>query len=308
MTTLLVGPGPLPPARRPARVGRRRAGPHRPLDAAAGASATSPTCARSPRWLHDLGRRVPGPQPPPRPDPGAPDRRPAPTPRPAGAGAARCSCGSTRSPAAPTRRSPRWAPGPAPLLADPHVDRDACWSLQRAGARAALGATSTADERAALAAWRAEQGAALEGWARFCALAEQHGAELARLAGRAPPSRRPGRRARRGGARRPDRVPRVAAAAPRPTSSTRRGRVGPRLVPGPRHRRRPRRRRRVAVAGPARRRLQHRRAARRLRARRPAVGPPAVDPRAAPRRAATARSPTSCARRSWPAAACASTT
>ncbi len=60
------------------------------------------------------------------------------------------------------------------LLADPRIDRDACWALQ-AQALDRLWAERVPEERHALAVWRAEQGAALEGWARFCALAEQHG-------------------------------------------------------------------------------------------------------------------------------------
>ncbi len=60
------------------------------------------------------------------------------------------------------------------LLALPHVDRDACWSLQRQ-ALERLWRGLGLEDRAALAAWRAEQGPPLEGWSRFCALAEQHG-------------------------------------------------------------------------------------------------------------------------------------
>jgi len=60
------------------------------------------------------------------------------------------------------------------LLADGLVDRDACWSLQRA-ALERIWADRTEAERRQLDGWRTEQGAALEGWARFCALAEQHG-------------------------------------------------------------------------------------------------------------------------------------
>lgn len=60
------------------------------------------------------------------------------------------------------------------LLADALVDRDACWSLQGA-ALERIWTDRTDVERARLDAWRAEQGEALEGWARFCALAERHG-------------------------------------------------------------------------------------------------------------------------------------
>jgi 4-alpha-glucanotransferase len=59
-------------------------------------------------------------------------------------------------------------------LADPHVDRDACWAAQRAALEHLWGRLG-APEHQALAAWRAAQGAPLEGWARFCALAERHG-------------------------------------------------------------------------------------------------------------------------------------
>lgn len=62
------------------------------------------------------------------------------------------------------------------LLDSELVDRDACWALQRT----ALERIWAASERAGLpglAAWRAEQGAALESWALFCALAEGHGAD-----------------------------------------------------------------------------------------------------------------------------------
>jgi len=60
------------------------------------------------------------------------------------------------------------------LLVEPVVDRDACWSLQRAALERIWAGTSAA-ERHHVDVWRAEQGEALEGWARFCALAETHG-------------------------------------------------------------------------------------------------------------------------------------
>jgi 4-alpha-glucanotransferase len=60
------------------------------------------------------------------------------------------------------------------LLAEPIVDRDRCWPHQRA-ALEHLWAQLPDRERDRLAAWRADQGDALEGWARFCALAEEHG-------------------------------------------------------------------------------------------------------------------------------------
>jgi 4-alpha-glucanotransferase len=61
------------------------------------------------------------------------------------------------------------------LLAEPVVDRDRSWDVKR---RALEHLWSTRSDRARddLARWRAEQGAPLEGWARFCALAEVHGA------------------------------------------------------------------------------------------------------------------------------------
>jgi 4-alpha-glucanotransferase len=63
--------------------------------------------------------------------------------------------------------------------AGPILDRDAVWRSQRA----ALGllwqarSPSTNDD---LSRWRAEQGAPLEGWARYCALAEEHGPRWSR--------------------------------------------------------------------------------------------------------------------------------
>ena len=60
------------------------------------------------------------------------------------------------------------------LLADPVVDRDRCWDHQRR-ALEHLWARCGARERDRLARWRTAQGPALEGWARYCALAEVHG-------------------------------------------------------------------------------------------------------------------------------------
>ncbi len=60
------------------------------------------------------------------------------------------------------------------LLGDPVVDRDASWALQRAALEQIwAGGPGTNDER--LQRFRAEHGDALEGWARFCALADAHG-------------------------------------------------------------------------------------------------------------------------------------
>jgi 4-alpha-glucanotransferase len=60
------------------------------------------------------------------------------------------------------------------LLADPVVDRDRCWAQQRR-ALEHLWERCGDEERGRLARWRAAQGPALEGWARYCALAERHG-------------------------------------------------------------------------------------------------------------------------------------
>ena len=60
------------------------------------------------------------------------------------------------------------------LLADPVVHRDRCWALQRQALELlwSLQSDVTLDH---LAAWRADQGASLEGWARYCTVAEVHG-------------------------------------------------------------------------------------------------------------------------------------
>jgi 4-alpha-glucanotransferase len=60
------------------------------------------------------------------------------------------------------------------LLDDPVVDRDRCWSHQRA-ALEHLWSRCSDRERQRLDGWRRDQGPALEGWARYCALAELHG-------------------------------------------------------------------------------------------------------------------------------------
>src|SRR3546814_5598224 len=54
------------------------------------------------------------------------------------------------------------------------VDRDRSWSLQRE-ALEALWSDQSDRSRAELERWRGEQGDELEGWARYCALAEVHG-------------------------------------------------------------------------------------------------------------------------------------
>ena len=55
------------------------------------------------------------------------------------------------------------------------VDRDASWALQRAALELVWAARSGDEEPRARAGSGTEHGDALEGWARFCALAEQHG-------------------------------------------------------------------------------------------------------------------------------------
>ena len=196
------------------------------------------------------------------------------------------------------------------LLAEPVVDRDRVLGAPARGARAPLGDRAGRDADRGSAAWRAEQGAALEGWARYCALAEvarpgwprwpaelRHpdaaggGAARARRAGRprrlprlaAAPRRRPAGRRRR--ARRACASSRTSPSAPTPTAPTP-GCCQDLLALG----------------------RQHRRAARRVRSPTARLGAAAVRAVAAARRAATARSP-SCSARRWPAAAaCASTT
>jgi 4-alpha-glucanotransferase len=58
------------------------------------------------------------------------------------------------------------------LAAEPLVDRDTAWTLKRAALAAAYG-RSSGDE--AFATWRAQRGDALEGFATWSALAEEHG-------------------------------------------------------------------------------------------------------------------------------------
>lgn len=59
------------------------------------------------------------------------------------------------------------------------IDRDAVWSRQRA-ALELLWANRSDRIDAEVAQWQASQGAALDGWARFCALAEVHGPRWSR--------------------------------------------------------------------------------------------------------------------------------
>jgi 4-alpha-glucanotransferase len=60
------------------------------------------------------------------------------------------------------------------LLGDPVVDRDRAWRGQRSALEHLWAALPDA-ERSRLERWRAAQGGNLEGWARYCALAEVHG-------------------------------------------------------------------------------------------------------------------------------------
>jgi 4-alpha-glucanotransferase len=60
------------------------------------------------------------------------------------------------------------------LLDDPIVDRDRSWDVKRQ-ALEHLWLRMGDAERERLSRWRADQGAPLEGWARYCALAEVHG-------------------------------------------------------------------------------------------------------------------------------------
>ena len=59
-------------------------------------------------------------------------------------------------------------------LASSLVDRDACWTDQRLALHG-IWSELPDDERDRLERWRADQGEALEGWTRYCALAEVHG-------------------------------------------------------------------------------------------------------------------------------------
>ncbi len=77
-------------------------------------------------------------------------------------------------------------PGVADVLADGEhppapaagaIDRDAAWTHKRAVLREAFDRTDAAHDPA-LAAWRVEQGDALEGYAAWAVLAEEHGADF----------------------------------------------------------------------------------------------------------------------------------
>ena len=273
------GPGRCHLPDRPPHLGPHDAGARPPAPGRAGASATSPTCGRSPTWVAAEGGGALGLSPLHAPTPVAPIP-PARTPRRAGAGATRCSSASTRCPGAAgdpvvaaagrgrppaPRRAPR---RPRPVLGAPARRRSSTSGAPRPSAERAAARARGAPSRAP----RSRAGP------RFCALAEVHGpawsawpAELRHpdapavaraVAARWPTASRstPGSSCSRG--------PAGAPAA--------RARGPPR--PGPRHRRRPRRRRRLAAPGPARPRTSDRRAARRLRAGRPAWGLPPFVP------------------------------
>lgn len=60
------------------------------------------------------------------------------------------------------------------LLSAPIVDRDACWDLKR-HALEHIWLRRGDQQRDDLAHWRLTQGQSLDGWARYCALAEVHG-------------------------------------------------------------------------------------------------------------------------------------
>jgi 4-alpha-glucanotransferase len=64
-------------------------------------------------------------------------------------------------------------------LAEPVVDRDATWRDQCAALESVWAALGP-DVRGQVAAWSTAQGSDLERWARFCALAERHGASWRR--------------------------------------------------------------------------------------------------------------------------------
>jgi 4-alpha-glucanotransferase len=64
--------------------------------------------------------------------------------------------------------------GSEPIASGDVVDRDRVWALQRKALQV-LWAERTDRVTDEVVRWRAEQGPALEGWARFCALAEVHG-------------------------------------------------------------------------------------------------------------------------------------
>ena len=298
-------PGPLPPARRPALVGRHRAGAHRPLGPRQLGHRRPGRRARgSPPGCDDLGGGFLAPQPPARPDAAAPDPdQPLLPVEP-----------SLAQPAAPARRRGRPAPRASrgrrarptearSLLADPdhrprpRAGRCSAQALEPLCGR--LDGPTVSDD--ARARGEPSQGAALEGWARFCALAEEHGAALVDAG---PPS---------------------CATPTTPAVERRRRRRSPTGSPSTRwlqllldrqlergqRRARPTRSRtspsawtRTARTPGARRTCSRSTSASAplpttFAAGRPAMGAPPVDALAAPRRAATARSPTSCARR-WP--------
>ena len=163
-------PRSLPPPRRPAGVGRRRPGPDRPGRRRSWGIGDLADVRALAAWLHDLGGGFLALSPLHAPTPVAPDRHQPllPVQPPVAQPAARCA--STRCPAGADPAVAALAARARALLADPLVDRDACWALQRAGPRAALGATSTtpaAHARRAGGPGRARRSRAGPGTARW---------------------------------------------------------------------------------------------------------------------------------------------
>ena len=277
---------PLPPPARPAHVGLGGAALRHPLPGVVGdgrpgrppppgrlvPAASAPACACSTRCTP--------------PSPTTP--RPARTTRRAAASGTRCTSGSRTSPALGglttpgTSTSPPWPP--------------------RAGPSTPTGASTGRP------VWKLK-GTALEHlWTRFPERRRRHcfrrllrrtggrprrlrhplrpdrtvPRRLDRLAGGVPPARLAGRGPLRRRARRPGRLPLLAAVADRVAAG--RGRRRARPDAGPGRRGRPRRRRRLAVAGHDGARHARRRPARRLQPQGPGLEPPAVRPLAPPPR------------------------
>ena len=60
------------------------------------------------------------------------------------------------------------------------IDRDAVWTAKRAALEVIAAVPPAPDRAAAFAAWTAREGAALQGWATWCAIAERHGPDWRR--------------------------------------------------------------------------------------------------------------------------------
>ena len=200
-TTVVVSPGPVPPARptRPRGDGRCSSTPcaRRP----AGGWATWPTSAAWPRgrptsWGRGWSWSTPSTPPCP-----ASPRRPAPTSRAAAASATRSTCGW------------RTCPGAADALGD-RLDQLAAAGRalnaeRRSTGTRCGGSSSTPSTRSgthfpgdpAFDRWRdGEGGGALDAYATFCALAEEHGGDWRAWPEELPPPR-PAPRWRRFGGR-----------------------------------------------------------------------------------------------------------